>query len=72
MLEDEARGAGAAEEEADGFAAVVAVVEGARVDVHADEFVGLRQSEAAAEAQGVGDGLLAVLEAFADGGLEEA
>src|SRR4051812_34619975 len=50
------------QEPPDGFPAVVAVVESALVDVHADEFVGELSIEVAGELHGVGESFFAVVE----------
>jgi len=54
------------EELADGFAAVVAVVDGAVVDVHADEAVGHRGVEIAGELHSILESLFAVIEGMLD------
>ena len=51
---------------ADGFAAVFTVVQGAVVDVHADELVGERGVEVASKLHGVGERLVAVVEGVLD------
>src|SRR5208282_2624846 len=50
------------EEPADGFAAVVAVVERAFVDVHADEFVGELGIEIAGKLHGIGERFFAMID----------
>src|ERR1700751_991662 len=54
------------EEFADGFASVVAVVQGALVDVHSDEFVGEDRIEVAGELHGVFECFVAVFETVLD------
>ena len=54
------------EEFLDGFSAVLAVVERALVDVHADEAVGEGGIEVASKLHGVGEGLFAVVEGVLD------
>jgi len=54
------------EEFADSFAAVVAVIDGAVIDVHADEAVGHGGVKVAGKLHGVFEGLLAVIESVPD------
>ncbi len=68
---DQGLGLGPAEETADGFAALLAVIEGPMIDIHPDKLVG----EVASHVPGVGEGVLhgfgPVVEAVANAGGEE-